>query len=182
MGRRPKTHVNRRHQFLDPKQGRQDRLLMVLGIAGLAVVVLVGVAMFSGRGTSSGFQGTSSLPAELLPAGRDVRLAAALFVDGRARFYRYTTSLGREIRFFVIRSADGVVRAAFDACDVCYRSRKGYRQDGDDMVCVNCGQRFRSSDVNLLAGGCNPAPLRRAADGAQVVIKAADLDLGSAYF
>ena len=182
MSKQPSTHVNKRRQFLDARQERKNRLSVVLGIAGLAAVAVVAVAMFFERGPSPGFQGASAPPVGVLPAGQDVRLSAALFADGRAQFYRYTTALGREIRFFVIRSADGVVRAAFDACDVCYQSRKGYRQDGDEMVCVNCGQRFRSSDVNVRAGGCNPAPLHRIADGDHVVIKAADLDLGTAYF
>ena len=39
------------------------------------------------------------------------------------------------------------------------------------MVCNNCGRQFRSVDVNVLQGGCNPAPIERAVSGDRVVMK-----------
>lgn len=112
----------------------------------------------------------------------DVRLDVAQFDDGRARFYRHTNAAGLEVRFFVLKSADGVLRAAFDTCDVCYRARKGYRQAGDTMVCNNCDKVFRSVDINVLQGGCNPVPLERVVQGGQVVLTADALDAGAFYF
>jgi uncharacterized membrane protein len=90
---------------------------------------------------------------EIAGAGTDVSLPVATFADGRARFYRYATSAGREVRFFVMKSSDGVLRAAFDACDTCYRDKLGYHQEGDVMVCNKCGRTFRSVDINVLQGG-----------------------------
>jgi uncharacterized membrane protein len=119
---------------------------------------------------------------EIAGAGADVTLPVATFADGAARFYRYTTAAGREIRFFVMKSSDGVVRAAFDACDTCYRDRLGYHQQGDVMVCNNCGRTFRSVDINVLQGGCNPAPLERTVVGDQVVLRAGSIALGTTYF
>jgi uncharacterized membrane protein len=116
------------------------------------------------------------------PTGQDLQLPAASLADGAARFFRYTTTAGREVRFFVMRSADGVVRAAFDACDVCYRERRGYRQEGDSMICNNCGRAFRSVDVNVISGGCNPAPLQRAIVGDDVLITSAAIESGALYF
>lgn len=110
-----------------------------------------------------------------------VSLPASAFADGRAHYYSYDAE-GREIRFFVLKSSDGVIRAAFDACDVCYESRKGYVQDGDVMVCQNCGQRFHSARINEVRGGCNPAPLPRVLQGDAVRIKAANLVSGAHYF
>jgi len=75
-----------------------------------------------------------------------------------------------------------VIRAAFDACDVCWREGKGYYQQGDFMVCRNCGRQFASVKVNEVKGGCNPAPLERAIVGDKLVIKAADIVKGSQYF
>ncbi|MEM3554980.1 MAG: Fe-S-containing protein, partial [Candidatus Micrarchaeaceae archaeon] len=60
--------------------------------------------------------------------------------------------------------------AAFNACDVCYPARKGYHQEGDVMVCNNCGRRFPTNQINIVRGGCNPAPLERAVDGDTLVI------------
>jgi uncharacterized membrane protein len=81
-----------------------------------------------------------------------------------------------------VKSIDGIVRAAFDACDVCYKSKKGYRQEGDNMVCNNCNQKFRTDQVNEVKGGCNPAPLNRRIEGTQVVISGQDILKGAWYF
>jgi uncharacterized membrane protein len=101
--------------------------------------------------------------------------------DGDAHFYTYDAG-GKDVKFFVMKSRDGIIRAAFDACDVCYGEKKGYSQDGDFLVCNNCGQRFHSSRINEVKGGCNPSPLNRAYDALNVTIKAADLVAGVGYF
>jgi len=66
------------------------------------------------------------------------------------------------VKYFVVEAEDGSVKTAFDACDVCYRSRKGYRQEGDDMICNNCGNHYPISGLgtkNLRGGGCWPGYL-----------------------
>jgi len=103
------------------------------------------------------------------------------FADGRARYYSYDAK-GITIKYFILKSSDGIVRAAFDACDVCWRSGKGYAQQGDDMVCRNCGRRFASVLVNEVQGGCNPAPLKRSIDGQQIVIQVQDIQEGGRFF
>ena len=72
--------------------------------------------------------------------------------------------------------------AAFDACDVCFREKKGYDQDGEFMVCNNCGMRFHSSRINEVQGGCNPSPLTRVFDDKTITIKAKDIMAGRGYF
>lgn len=101
--------------------------------------------------------------------------------DGNAHYYQLQHE-GKSIRFFVVKSVDGVVRAAFDACDVCFSARKGYSQDGEFMVCDNCGQRFHTSRINEVEGGCNPAPLNRVVDGAMLRITLADVQTGARFF
>lgn len=164
-------------QFLEYRKG--NRRFATFGIAMLAL--FASTVYFAIAWTPSA--GSAPLPAaELLAPGQDAQLPVSLFDDGRAHFYSYTTSIGREIRLFVMRSSDGVIRAAFDACDVCYRERKGYYQADDTMVCVNCGRRFQSTNINVISGGCNPAPIQRTVEGNRVVLKASDLDLGAVYF
>jgi len=104
------------------------------------------------------------------------------FEGGTARFYEYKTGDGITIKYFILKSSDGVIRAAFDACDVCWPEGKGYFQKGDFMVCRNCGQRFASIRVNEVKGGCNPAPLAREIKPENVVIKTSDLLDGRRYF
>jgi uncharacterized membrane protein len=158
------------------------------GVSPTAVLIAMslvfgGVLVYLIASGRDGGGGPADVPVmEIAGAGADVSLPVATFADGAARFYRYTTAAGRDVRFFVMKSSDGVVRAAFDACDTCYRDRLGYHQQGDVMVCNKCGRTFRSVDINVLQGGCNPAPLERTVVGDQVVLKAASIALGTTYF
>lgn len=111
----------------------------------------------------------------------EVRINIGDVSDGEAHYYTYKNE-GKTIKFFVVKSPDGAIRAAFDACDVCFHAKKGYGQEGDFMVCNNCGMKFHSSRVNVVEGGCNPAPLKRETVGEQVVIKVADILPGSRFF
>ena len=101
--------------------------------------------------------------------------------DGKAHYFKARAEDGIDVKFFVVKSADGVIRAAVDACDVCYRSGKGYVQEGDLMVCTNCGQKFPTNRINVIKGGCNPAPLERNVQGKNLVISMADINKNSWY-
>ena len=110
-----------------------------------------------------------------------VKIPLAQVNDGTARFFHYTVQ-GKDIRFFVLKSSDGVIRVAFDACDICYKARKGYRQEGDFMICNNCRNRFPSVNINVLRGGCNPVPLEMTISGSTLIIKVLDILKGESYF
>lgn len=111
-----------------------------------------------------------------------VAIPLAKVSDGSAHFYRYTDG-GKEIRFFVVKGSDGQIHTAFDACDVCFRDKKGYVQDGDSMLCKNCGKKFQTNRIGPHSiGGCNPSYLPAASDGRNVIVKAADLQQGTRYF
>lgn len=101
--------------------------------------------------------------------------------DGKAHYYLYKDN-DKDIKFFVVKSRDGVIRAAFDACDVCFPAKKGYAQEGENMICRNCGRKFHTSRVNVVEGGCNPAPLKREKVGGDLIIKVADISPGGRFF
>jgi uncharacterized membrane protein len=150
--------------------------------AFLALLAALGLLLGGGlSGKAQAFLGLFGGPRKVQPKNGEVRLSLDGMNDGKARHYVYASAKA-EIPFFVVQSPDGVARAAFDACDVCFPARKGYSQDGGFMVCNNCGQRFHVSRVNEVKGGCNPAPLERRVDGGELVIRTADLDAGAAYF
>jgi uncharacterized membrane protein len=104
------------------------------------------------------------------------------FADGKAKHFQYRFDDGITVKYFVLKSSDGIIRAAFDACDVCWPAGKGYYQEGDVMVCRNCGRKFASVLVNEVKGGCNPAPLNRRVDGDRLVIQVEDIITGKQYF
>lgn len=122
----------------------------------------------------------------VLSAETEITYPTKIFEDGKAKHFQYKiyskTGKNITIRYFLLKSSDGVIRAAFDACDVCWAEGKGYFQKGDFMVCRNCGRRFASVKINEVQGGCNPAPLKREIKGDKVVIKIKDLLEGAKYF
>jgi uncharacterized membrane protein len=112
----------------------------------------------------------------------DVVIPISDVSSGKAKFFDYTAADKTSVRFFVIRSSDGVYRAALDACDVCYAAKKGYYQVGDNMICKNCRRQFPSALVNEVTGGCNPVGLPRTIDGDNLVIKASELEGRRSFF
>ena len=142
-------------------------------INGGIAVLLIGAAFFGWVGKAGGAPPSPS-PMVSYPVKN--------YEGGEARFYEYKADRNLTIKYFILKSSDGVIRAAFDACDVCWPEGKGYFQQGDFMVCRNCGKRFASVRVNEVKGGCNPAPLSRQVVGPAVVIKVADILEGKKYF
>jgi uncharacterized membrane protein len=152
--------------------------LVVMIVSGLLFAGGIGAYLLhADRVADPGAQSGARVPVE---AGQVV-LAADMFDDGKARHYEYRSG-DLHIRYFVLKSSDGVIRAAFDACDVCWPAGKGYYQNGDVMVCRNCGKQFESVLVNEVKGGCNPAPLERRIENGQVFISVAAIEAGSGYF
>ncbi len=101
--------------------------------------------------------------------------------DGQAHYFEVKADDGILVKFFTVKSQDGIIRAAIDSCDVCYKSGKGYIQEGDVMVCTNCGRRFATDRINEVKGGCNPAPLMRKIDGDNLVVSMKDINANSWY-
>ncbi|NIO45004.1 MAG: DUF2318 domain-containing protein [Candidatus Aenigmarchaeota archaeon] len=101
-----------------------------------------------------------------------------------AKWYEYDSD-GTAVKFFAVKAKDGSVKTGFDACDVCYNRKKGYSQNGDFMICNNCGNRYPISGLgteNKNPGGCWPGYLENNINGKNVVIKEADLEKGRLMF
>lgn len=145
----------------------------------VAALVVLALLLFSNltRAHAGFFGGTAEVKAK---AGA-VSIPVAEVSDGKAHFYSFKTS-GKDVKFFVVKSKDGVIRTALDACDVCYHAKKGYTQQGDVMVCNNCGMKFNTARVMDVKGGCNPSPLTRTVDAKNITIREADLAAGAKFF
>jgi len=156
---------------------------------GIFVLVVVGFFMMSGGSTGNvvSAKGLVKIP---LPE-----------ISGQAKFYEH-----EGIKYFVVQASDtqgghenpkegrvplrglqagGSVKTAFDACDVCYKSGKGYRQQGSDMICNNCGNYYPISGLgteNLAGGGCWSGYLPSKVEGEYLVIKETDLNKGAYRF
>ena len=159
--------------------GTQKKNRLPLAIAAVGVfIITVAVIFYNTQG------GSDSPEVANGPAVVDNTLVifpVNLFEDGRARHFEYVSGEDT-IRYFILKSSDGVLRAAFDACDVCWPAGKGYYQEGDHMVCRNCDRRFASVLVNEVKGGCNPAPLSRKVENDKLIIQIKDIEQGRQYF
>ncbi len=133
------------------------------------------------NGCSSATSSPSKSGGLVTPTNGKIEIPVADINDGKAHHFQVKSDDGTMVTFFVLKSADGVLRAAIDACDVCYRSGLGYYQEGDNMVCKNCGQKFASNKINEIKGGCNPAPLDRTVTGDMLVIQMKDINMNSWY-
>lgn len=97
----------------------------------------------------------------------------------------YTHNVGGvNVKYFLVKGTDGTVRSAFDACEVCYQSKKGYTQVGSDVRCNNCGLMFSIDGLGSKnkGKGCWPAYLPHEISGENVVIKKSDLEAGAYLF
>lgn len=76
-----------------------------------------------------------------------------------ATFYPLTVD-GTQMEILAIKASDGTIRTAFNTCQACYASGRGYYvQNGKYLTCQNCGSRFTGDDVEIVTGGCNPVPI-----------------------
>jgi uncharacterized membrane protein len=98
-------------------------------------------------------------------------------INENVNFYEFDSN-GVKIRFLAVKSSDGSIKTAFDACDVCYKSKNGYRQEGDYLVCNNCGRRFKIDSLgreNASPGGCWPGYLSSKVENGFLLVKRKDL-------
>ena len=153
-------------------------------IANVFIVsMLISLAVISLIAETNTYAGNFTVPViDVQPGNGVFSFPVSEFQDGKAKHFSYKVSPNQSIRFFVIKSSDGVIRAAFDACEVCYRAQKGYVQQGNNMICINCGRKFRSDKVNEVTGGCNPSALKRTLRDNKVFITQQDVLAGAKYF
>ncbi len=132
----------------------------------------------STAGTSQSSSEIKSLKAQ----NGQVSLDASEISDA-AKFYSFNSD-NADIKFFVLKSSDGKIRAAFDACQVCYSRKLGYEQDGDQMICKNCGNIFPAIKISEEKGGCNPVPISNdlKIENDKITLNVADIETGLVLF
>ena len=139
----------------------------IYGVIGAIVIIVLGYFIF-GKGITGNVVGVGE--SITIPLNE---------ISEKAKFYEVDG-----VKFFAIKTR-GEIKTAFDACDVCYGSEKGYRQEGDYMVCNNCGNKYAISGLgtkNLRGGGCWPGYLPSEVEGENLIIKKSELDKGAYRF
>ena len=66
----------------------------------------------------------------------------------------------QNLEVIAVKDSTGTIRTAFNTCQICYDSGKGYyKQEGDKLVCQNCGNSFTMDQVGEISRGCDPWPI-----------------------
>ncbi len=102
--------------------------------------------------------------------------------SGDARFYRFLNYGNQEIKFFVARDLHGKIHTAFDANDICYKTKRGYRHQGEWVVCNKCDKAFEVVEISDGGGGCKPNPFPHQVQGDKLVLDERDILTGWRYF
>lgn len=146
------------------------------GILVVLVAILIVVKVLSGSGDKGG--------AEASQKGGDIVITKNQITD-KATFISYKSG-STDMEIFAVKAPDGTIRTALNTCQVCFDSGRGYYvQEGSEMVCQNCGNRFLISQIEKEKNGCNPVPIledSKTDDGQAITISASFLDQNAVYF
>lgn len=106
-------------------------------------------------------------------------------ITEKAKFYPYRAGDVR-MEILAVRASDGSIRTAFNTCQVCFDSGRGYyRQQGNVLICQNCGNMFRLDEIERETGGCNPVPIlpeHKTEDDEYITISQAFLEQSKGLF
>jgi uncharacterized membrane protein len=178
-----KPEAKKAQERLEVKKKQQKKTLYAGTAVVLVLIVLAaGYILLGGSGQGANdpalYNKTSSVS-----GGQDVVIPLSDIADTNFHFYSYDSG-GVGIKYFIVKDASGNIHTAFDACDVCFAAKKGYRQSGDNAKCNNCGRTFAISDIGTknTAGGCWPGYLPHTIEGNNIVIKSSDLETGKYRF
>jgi high-affinity iron transporter len=140
---------------------RQRRWSFAAAILCVLVVVSLAAEFAYARVMSA------PMPAKTLEAQNgEVRIPLSELMDSSLHFYTADVD-GTVIRFMVIHLNNGNYATALDACQIC--GRAGYRQEGANIICKNCGASIYVPSIGE-RGGCNPIPVKSTVAGGQVIV------------
>jgi uncharacterized membrane protein len=135
-------------------QGTKKRNCIGVHISAAALTLFLALAAAG----CSGSGGVNGGGAPEIKEG-DMLTIQVADISETARFYPIDVD-GTAMEVLAVKAPDGTVRTAFNTCEVCYDSGMGYyKQDGDALVCQNCGNRFKTSQIEVRSRGCNPWPI-----------------------
>lgn len=150
----------------------KNKLITLTVALVMACAAIAGAFSLPGIGKADKVKGVNGV----------VTIPAAKVSDGKAHYFKYNDG-GKDVTFFVVKGTDGSIRTAFDACDACYREKKGYEQQGNVMVCKNCNMKFPINRMGPnMTGGCNPHYLPHQLSGNSITVQTSDLNAGARYF
>ncbi len=112
--------------------------------------------------------------------GRQVSIDIRTLKEAAPAFYSVIIE-GKRINFFVVL-LNGEVSSYFDACNECYKKKRGYRWDEGSMICKTCNVRFPFDKLDTGIGGCYPIRIRGSRKGDAYILDKEAIEAGLKYF
>ncbi len=111
-----------------------------------------------------------------------IRVDLSEIESSSGRFFTYLSPSGQNVDYFVYKDSTGSPRAVLDACRSCYRWKRGYRLEGNHVVCSRCDLRFPLDGLAEGTGSCIPIGLPGTREEGTFVISVSDLKAGEKFF
>jgi uncharacterized membrane protein len=173
-----------------PAKKKPNGLYIVAGLLIVAVAAITILKGTNGSGYKAANPATSTAPSasastsNTAQKGGDIKITASQ-ITSTATFIPYQSG-STKMEIIAVKAPDGTIRTAFNTCQVCYDSGRGYYvQQGDVLVCQNCGNRFNISQIEKEKNGCNPIPIleeNKSVSGDTITIPASILSQNTKYF
>lgn len=123
------------------------------------MMIILSLTTLSGCGKEKASTSASGVnAAEKISSGESLKIPVKE-ISEKASFYSVEVD-GTQMEVIAVKDSDGNIRTAFNTCQICYDFGNGYyKQEGNELVCQNCGNSFTMEQVGESAGGCNPWPI-----------------------
>ena len=148
-------------RMLEWEYRRQRRWSFAAAILCSLVVVSLAAEFAYARAMNAPTPGTM-----LAVENNRVTIPLSELTDSSLHFYTAEVN-GTVIRFLVIHKTNGDYTTALDACQIC--GRFGYRQEGQNITCRNCGASIYVPSIGD-RGGCNPIPVKSSVSGGEMIV------------
>jgi uncharacterized membrane protein len=160
--------------------------ILIVVVAVIVIIVVYSIISLSNKGSQVNNQSNITLQnTDIGVAQSDGIVINKNDINNTAKFYKYTSG-NIDMEVMAVKSSDGNIRTALNTCQICYDSGRGYyKQEGDYMVCQNCGNRFNLNQIEKIKGGCNPVPIlaqNKTDNGDTIIISKEYLDSQKSYF
>ena len=129
-------------------QKTKNKTVVAIGVIAVLIMGFIIIKLSTGGADTSG------------TASGDLKILKSEVTE-TAKFYPYKAGK-TNMEVMAVKASDGTIRTAFNTCQICFNSGRGYyEQQGEELVCQNCGNRFHIDQIEKIRGGCNPVPITK---------------------
>lgn len=158
---------NNSKKYQSSKKRKNQKTLRRVVIAGVALIIIIAAAVLFNRNRADADKGHYHVDAKgkkyyhddaEMISDTDLTIVKSE-VTGDMKYYPYKSN-NIEMEVLARKAEDGTVKYAFNTCLSCYSTGRGYfEQEGDHLVCQNCGRTFAFDNIGDKVGECYPIPI-----------------------